>query len=208
MQTIDRANVTFSLLRWHLPLMLAALSLVVMSLGDAGATQLRYERDAVLEGELWRLLTGHLAHLGWSHLLLNLAGLMLVWLLCGQHLTTFAWWLLLLACALGDSLCLFWFEPTLQWYVGLSGVLHGLLVAGCLAGWVRKVPESLPLLVAVSVKLGWEQWAGPLPGSEVSAGGRVVVDAHLYGAISGAIAMLVLLAVPAWRRRGLVSRRP
>ena len=38
-----------------------------------------------------------------------------------------------------------------------------------------------------------------MPGSEETAGGNVIVDAHLYGAIFGVIAVLVLAAVNKFR---------
>jgi rhomboid family GlyGly-CTERM serine protease len=80
----------------------------------------------------------------------------------------------------------FWFfYPELEWYVGLSGVLHGLLVAGLFAGLVQRDREAVILTLFVIAKLAWEQLAGPLPGSESSSGGVVIVDAHLYGAIGG-----------------------
>lgn len=172
-----------------------------MLAGDEIVRLLRFERSAIQAGEIWRLLTAHLTHLGWSHLMLNLAGLLLVWLLCGNSLPVRLWWVVLVVCALGVSLGLLLFDPSLKWYVGLSGVLHGLLVAGSIAAWSTGQRDSLLLLVAVGLKLAWEQMLGPLPGSEASAGGRVVVDAHLYGACTGALIMGVVLMVPAWRQR-------
>ena len=56
------------------------------------------------------------------------------------------------------------------------------------AGWVV-------LWAAVVAKLAYEQLVGPLPGSEAAAGGAVVVNAHLYGAIGGALSACVF-----WRR--------
>jgi membrane associated rhomboid family serine protease len=41
-------------------------------------------------------------------------------------------------------------------------------------------------------KLLWEQAVGPLPGSAEVAGGKVIVDAHLYGAIGGLVLGWVL----------------
>jgi hypothetical protein len=70
----------------------------------------------------------------------------------------------------------------------MSGLLHAVLVAG-VASRIRDAPsESLALGVIVAGKIAWEQLAGPLPGSELSAGGPVVVNAHLYGAIAGIVA--------------------
>jgi hypothetical protein len=37
-------------------------------------------------------------------------------------------------------------------------------------------------------KLLYEQLVGPLPGSESVAGGTVIVNAHLYGAVGGGLA--------------------
>lgn len=167
---------------FSLTLALACLLLAVA--GDAGREWLRYER-ALLPAEPWRLLTAHLVHLGWSHLILNLAGLALIWALVGEHLDPRRWLLVFAISAFAVSGGLWLFDPALRWYVGLSGVLHGLLVAGAVAGIGRRSREMLVLLGLVSVKLAWEQWSGPLPGSEASAGGPVVVDAHLFGALAG-----------------------
>src|SRR5262245_13977247 len=72
--------------RWIVPALVTVLILAAALGGDAIRMELRYERAAVFRGELWRLVTGHIVHLGWSHTLLNLAGLALVWMLCGPVL--------------------------------------------------------------------------------------------------------------------------
>jgi rhomboid family GlyGly-CTERM serine protease len=139
------------------------------------------------------LLTGHFVHLGLSHFALNAAGLLLVWYLVGNQLSTLQWLLVggasIAAIDLGFSL----FEPNLSWYVGLSGLLHGILAAGIVASWRRDRLTALLLAVLVVAKLAYEQIAGPLPGSEASSGGSVVVVAHLYGSIGGAICATLLL---------------
>jgi len=76
----------------------------------------------------------------------------------------------------------------------LSGLLHGLLLAGAIAG-VRSLPaESLVICAVVVAKLAYEQIAGPLPGSESVAGGAVVVNSHLYGAVGGALSAAIISA--------------
>jgi hypothetical protein len=81
--------------------------------------------------------------------------------------------------------------------VGLSGVLHGLLVAGLLHGLMTpRRRESAVVLALVFAKLAYEQLAGPLPGSAATAGGAVIVDAHLYGAIAGLAGACICLFVP------------
>lgn len=174
---------------WLLGLLICALVLLSL-LGESGRLLLRYEREAILQGDYWRLLTGHLVHGSWLHLFLNGAGLGLIVALFPDHYSPRQWLLIgLLSLVAIDVGFVFW-EPQLTWYVGLSGVLHGALAAGGLAWWRH---ESKPLALALSVifvgKLAWEQWQGALP---LSGGMAVVVDAHLYGALGGAIAGTIL----------------
>lgn len=192
----------FLIRHWGIPLGMAAIALVIMLLGDGASDTLRYQRNSILEGEFWRLLSGHMVHLGWNHLWLNLAGLGLIWALTGDTFTYLGWWLLILFCAVFVAFGLLLFNPELQWYVGLSGVLHGLLLAGLLARLLTEGGSNvLLLLLVLALKLVWEQLFGSLPGSESGIGGKVVVDAHLYGAIGGAVGTALLLGPPKWRKQ-------
>jgi len=151
----------------------------------------RFDREFISQGQFWLLLSGNLAHLNWSHLWLNMAGLILVAVFFSAYMSAAAWLLLSLWSALLVGLGLYYFNPHLLWYVGLSGVLHGLFVAGAWYEFRRFRSSGLALLVLIALKLLWEQWSGALPGSETMAGGRVVVDAHLYGAIAGVVFLVV-----------------
>lgn len=167
------------------PLTLTVLAISITIGGIDAMLWLRYERAAVIGGQFWRLLTGHLVHLGWMHLLLNLAGLALIWLLFGRALSTTQWTIVVIASALGISLGLVFFHPELRWYVGLSGVLHGMFVAGAIGGIAAGYRAEWLLLGLVVLKLAWEQYAGPMHGTEQMIGGLVIVDSHLYGALLG-----------------------
>jgi rhomboid family GlyGly-CTERM serine protease len=101
----------------------------------------------------------------------------------------------LVATIAGIDLGLWFFDPDLDWYVGLSGVLHGILIAGAFVGMRRGSVEAAALGVLVVGKIIWEQLSGPLPGSASLAGGSVVVNAHLYGAIAGALTAALLIRV-------------
>ena len=172
---------------WLVPGALALIALAIAASGDFGRELLRYDRDAIAGGQLWRLLSGHLAHLGWSHFVLNAAGLLLVFFILGQRFTPLTWLLAILIIVLGIDLAFWILEPQLVWYVGLSGLLHGCLAAGVIGGLRQPRLEERVLLAGLILKLVYEQTAGPLPGSEGTAGGNVLVDAHLYGAIAGAL---------------------
>lgn len=168
-------------------LVIAAVALVIQAAGPEAAHALRYDRAAILHGQWWRLLTGNLVHMGWPHLWLNLAGLLLVWLLFKDQIPDRVWVISLLVSSLGVGLGLLWGAPHLAWYVGLSGALHGLFTTGALLCVRRGYRFEILLLVLVVIKLTYEQNVGPLPGSEEVSGGHVVVDAHLFGAASGAL---------------------
>lgn len=152
---------------------------------------LRFDRDGIAAGELWRLLSGHLTHLGWSHFALNSAGLVLVWYLVGTAYSPLAWLLIAAAAIATIDVCFWFLNPELTWYVGLSGVLHALLVAGVLARLGDLNAETVILAALIIAKLAWEQFNGPLPGSETTSGGPVIVDAHLYGAAGGVLGGLL-----------------
>ena len=182
-------------LAWLVPGSVVLIALILLFTGETGREWLRFERSGIAAGELWRLLTGHLVHLGVSHTVLNLAGLVLVWFLVGR---AFDWkqWLWVMAGSIGAIDLGLWFgAPSLEWYVGLSGLLHGMLGAGIVAGIAARSGEALILAVVVAGKLAWEQFAGPLPGSETTSGGAVIVDAHLYGVIGGTLVAAMLIRV-------------
>lgn len=186
------------------PAMLLAIGIVVLCLALQGGgfdQTLRFDREAISAGQFWLLLTGNFVHLGTSHLLMNLAGFALVVALVWTRFSWIEWVLITLFSSLVVGVGLYWLDPGVFWYVGFSGTLHGLVIAGSIAD-LRYYPKSAGLLLVLIIgKLGWEQYAGALPGSESVAGGNVVVNAHLYGAIGGAVLCLVLLLVNKNRRQ-------
>jgi rhomboid family GlyGly-CTERM serine protease len=177
---------------WLIPAAIIGISVLILFGGDFGREVLRYDRVWIGQGETWRLLSGHFAHLGWSHLALNSAGLLLVWFLIGDSYTIRDW-LIIMAVSLASIDIGFWLlNPELYWYVGMSGLLNGLLAAG-LAPRLRRInAETAVLTLLLVAKICWEQFGGALPGSESTSGGPVVVDAHLYGAFGGVLGALIL----------------
>jgi rhomboid family GlyGly-CTERM serine protease len=182
----------FSFLKRHyLPIVIAFAVTFIGLFGSDVTLWLRYDRNAILSGEIWRIFTGHLAHLTWSHLLMNLLGLALVWGLFDRNMPAKRWLHTTLFSGFGISLLLMVVDPHLRWYVGLSGVLHGMFIVGCLYDMKAGRWDSKLLMAMIIAKLLWEQLVGPLPGSETTAGGSVVVDAHLFGALMGFITYVV-----------------
>jgi len=178
---------------WALAAVVFGIAILLQMGGDPVREMLAYTRVGVASGELWRLLSNHFVHLGWTHMWLNLAGLALVAWLVGRVFDGWRWLAVgLVTIAVIDAG--FWFlYPDLDWYVGLSGLLHGLLVGGLYKGIRERDKESIVLVCFVLAKLAWEQLSGgPLPGSEATSGGTVIVNAHLYGTVGGGLAGALL----------------
>jgi rhomboid family GlyGly-CTERM serine protease len=171
---------------------IAVVSLLLELLGDGGRLALAYNRDALEAGEFWRLLTGHFVHLSLTHALLNLVGLALVVWIVGHAFSWSQWLFVMFVCIVIIDAGFWFLSPELAWYVGISGLLNGILAAGLVIGVAGREPGSIVLAVVVLAKLTWEQTVGPLPGSESTSGGDVVVIAHIYGAAGGLLSAALL----------------
>ena len=149
---------------------------------------LAYRRSAVEHGEVWRLLTANLVHLGWTHLALNAVGLLLILWIFGSGRRARDWVTGFVFSGLAASTGVYFSRPDLATVVGLSGALHGLFVLGAI-GWVREGDRmGWALLAAVGAKLAYESLAGPVPLSGEIIGGAVITEAHLWGALGGGLA--------------------
>lgn len=166
------------------------LGLVTLTAGGEGARALlRYERAGLARGQWWRTVTAHLVHLDLRHALLNCGGLVLVWALFAPDYAARRWLIIVLAAAAAIDAGLWFGDSTVQWYVGSSGVLHGVMAAGALAHLRRGEREGWVLAALLAAKLLYEHFAGALP---FSGSDPVVVDAHLYGVLGGAAAAAFL----------------
>src|SRR5271163_2703872 len=164
--------------RWIWLLLILLLLGAVLGLGDSVSALLRYDRGAIAAGGWWRLLTAHIVHLDSHHLILNELGLVLMWSLFAQDYDAVEWCAIVLAGALAISSGLWWLSPRVSWYVGASGVLHSIMAAGSAKHVAVRAWDRWILVIGLCAKLAYEQLGGREPP-------LVVVDAHLFGAVSG-----------------------
>ena len=156
-----------------------------------GADWLQYSRPDIEAGQWWRFISANVVHLNWRHFAMNAVALVAIYALYPNVLNTKGWLIAFLLNSLTVTVGIWLFSPLIQWYVGLSGVLHGILAMLILIDYTsNKNKLNILLLLILVAKLIWEGVMGPIPGSETTAGGPVVVQAHLYGFFGG-----LLLAV-------------
>lgn len=167
------------------PLLIAIAALTIWALGDPVSDLLLYQREAILEGEIWRLITGHWVHVGWQHLGMNLTGLALIWYLFGDALRPPACLGLMATIALGQSLSLLAFHSDVLWYAGLSGLLHGLLAAGALLALNRMPLIATLTMMALALKLGVEMFRGASTDMVAWLGTPILIESHVYGTAWG-----------------------
>lgn len=183
--------------RYGLSLLAACAVLLTPQLwGSAATNLLRYDRAAVVAGQWWRLLTAHIAHLGLHHALLNALGLVLLWALFAREWRPLQWAVIVVVVIAAIDSGLWFRDSGIAWYVGASGVLHGLMAAGSVGYIRRHDPLGWIMAALLAAKLAYEHVHGPLPFA--GRGVPVVVNAHLYGALAGLLAAIFLMR---WRPR-------
>jgi rhomboid family GlyGly-CTERM serine protease len=190
---------------WLPPVAVMTLVLLLGLGGEAVRDALRYDAGAIAAGQWWRLLTGNFVHLGWWHLFLNEMGLLVLLLLCPERLAWSVWLRRLAFIGIGMTASLYFFVPSTHWYVGMSGVIHGLF----LLGLGRQIVDRRDLIAAGCLaylvgKIAWEMVAGVPVSDETAIGGKVLVESHLYGSLSALIYGLIFGAF----RRPETFRRP
>lgn len=140
-----------------------------------------WDKNAIADGQWWRILTGNFSHTNYSHLLMNLAGLWIISYLFQPNKKQLLSALLLISLVTGFALLL----SSIQIYVGLSGTLHGLFGLFALREALNGRNSSWLLVFGLIAKIAWEQFVGPSSTTGELINARVAIEAHLAGALAG-----------------------
>ena len=156
---------------------------------------LEFQRQSILSGQLWRLWTGHWVHANTAHFLLNISVALLLYFVFFRTLTAkeLVATGLLFSALLGGSLLLF--MPGLDWYNGLSGLLHAWIVYAS----IRRI-QAGDAVYWLGLALVWAKvlfegvgvggWSGG-----VLDGVNIITEAHLIGALVGTLAGIAMLVL-------------
>lgn len=158
-----------------------------------------YDRPAILDGEVWRLLSGSLLHTNRFHLALNSAALVGLWILHGQYCRPLKLVIIVLLLAISCGLGLLFFEEQIEWYLGFSGVLHGLLVLGAVRELSGGRLAGYALLIAIVIKLLSERYLFDFQPVSSLIQARVVVEAHFWGAVAAMLLIVSQLLASSFR---------
>jgi len=151
-----------------------------------------YDREAVILGEWWRGWTGNFVHFGWTHCLLDTG----LWFLIGWALVyNYRWWVNVFALALmplAVTLTIFFLDPGMMRYGGISGMNVGFIVWLALAGWQRSWRDWFwPAILGIHVaELLYEYHLGGHGGGMIKFDDpniRVATMAHVGGAAFGVV---------------------
>ena len=176
-----------------LPVSVLVLSVLIYFLPANVSNYLIYDRDLLAQGELWRLLSSHFVHTNFNHLMLNIAGLTMLWALHGDHYDNKNYALAFIISMIVCSAGIYFFDTDMQRYVGLSGVLHGIFIWGAFLDIKRGWKSGYLLVIGVIAKVAYEQVFGASAEVESIINASVAIDAHLWGTVGGLVASIGII---------------
>lgn len=169
-------------------LIIVGVLLVFASATNTLFPLLSLNRTQMEQGELWRLFTSNFVHFGWPHTLMNLSAFLLCALALLNSFPARQLLGLIVFCCLSVGLGVYYFNPEYGTYAGLSGAIHGFIVAGLMRNKRHPSWLNVIFIALVFAKIIYEhqpdyqatelQTLMPVP---------VAYDAHMYGAIAGLV---------------------
>jgi len=173
--------------RWLNWFILGLLCLIIYAITANSITTVDYNRELIINGEYWRLLSGNFNHTNIYHLLLNVTALAVIGGLHYRYYSSGTFILLILLLSLGVGVGILLLSPGTQLYVGLSGILHGIIIVGAIIDVSKRYYSGYVLIIGTVIKVINEQlFNSPVEISQLIEA-KVLTEAHLYGLVTGLI---------------------
>lgn len=168
------------------PLAFFVLIVLLELLKPTSTELLGFYPDSIANGEVWRAITGQILHSNTNHMLLNIAGLALVWALHGEYYTSKHYSILMFTSLtlVGAGLVAVYSNTI---YYGLSGIIHTLLIYGAVIDISKHRKTGWLLVIGVWAKVYYELTFGASAATANLIGASVAVEAHLIGVCVGSI---------------------
>jgi len=178
------------MLPWY-TFFLAAIASGLYLFAGAAPEFLVYDRSAITSGEWWRLITAHWVHSDGQHALWDIGALVILGGYSERYLGKQIF-LFLLTASLLTSILIWVFIPWIEYYCGLSGILHTLLITGMYACWREQQDPVFLLIITLTVlKTLFEMTSNNAVFTNTAW--PILPFSHLYGIIIGVLIVVVYL---------------
>lgn len=91
-----------------------------------------FNREQILHGQIWRMVTGHFVHQDLEYLFLNLMFLIAISIIFRAKINIINLLLLSLLFSISISLLILLLYSNIDWFNGFSGILHALFAYFCI----------------------------------------------------------------------------
>lgn len=152
----------------------------------------QFDRMAIENGQYWRLLSAHLVHNNLYHFVANSLGLVAIYALFQSSYDNLSLLMVSVANAIAIGMWVLIFDSNILYYVGLSGVLHGLFAYAVCGEMLKNIKLSYLLFMGLVGKLVHEQIYGGDASMTELIEIPIMVNAHLYGAITGCCCLILI----------------
>lgn len=142
---------------------------------------LAYNLYSIEKLQLWRLFTANFLHTNFYHFILNTFAFTFIFFLFKNNFSFKFYIFLFIFLCFTISTCIYFFSKDIINYVGLSGVLHGLLIYGLYLEKKSKV--NYLMIFIIWFKVIYEQIFGASKQIEELIKAQVAIDAHFYGVV-------------------------
>ena len=147
-----------------------------------------FNREQILHGEIWRIITGHFVHLNFEHFFFNAASLIVVSIIFRSKINITSLLLLSVFFSILISFLVLLLYPNIDWFNGFSGVLHAIFSCLCIQSLTED--RMFKIMMAILLSKVTMENINFFKLSEFA-----LVELHLLGVIVGSLLAVYQLRI-------------